>query len=103
MLGVWAYAGADSNAITAAARKTLMECSPAFSLQYTTAGRDAKHAGFALEAIRLAGFRRLHPVVPDRTAFGAATEGEAQGHHAKNQCQSPEHRRITPHAPIIGA
>src|SRR5258708_33490937 len=49
-----------------------------------------------LKTVRLAGFRRLHPIIPDRTAFGAANEGEAHGDHAENQCQSSEHGRPTP-------
>src|SRR6202166_743540 len=47
--------------------------------------------------VRLAGFRRLHPVVPDRPAFGAAVEDETHGDHAENQCQSPELSRAVPH------
>src|SRR5580704_9890674 len=41
--------------------------------------------------VRLAGLRRLHPVVPDRTAFGTAVERQSNGDHAENQCQTPEH------------
>src|SRR5471030_2366735 len=44
--------------------------------------------------VRLAGF--LHPVVPDRTAFGAAAQREAHGNHAENQYQSPQHHHPTP-------
>src|ERR1700722_5127223 len=45
--------------------------------------------------VRFAGF--LHPIVPDRTAFGAAVEGEAHGNNAENQCQSPKRHQPTPH------
>src|SRR4030081_386285 len=65
---------------------------PAFSRQHTTAPPTTPSArARARKMVRLAGFRRLHPIVPDRTAFGAATERDAQGDHADNQCQSPEH------------
>jgi len=43
----------------------------------------------------------LQPVIPDRTAFGAAAEGKTQRNHAENQYQSPEHGVPTPHRLII--
>jgi hypothetical protein len=46
--------------------------------------------------VRLAGFRRLQPIIPDRAAFGAAVEEKAHGENAENQCQSPEHDLRTP-------
>src|ERR1700704_3036324 len=46
--------------------------------------------------VRFAGFRRLQPIVPDRTAFGAAIEGKTHRDHAENQCQTPEHGRLLP-------
>src|SRR5258706_5114248 len=49
----------------------------------------------ALKMVRLAGFRRLHPVVPDRATFGAAAEHKTHGDHAEKQCQSSEHGRPT--------
>src|ERR1700686_4241849 len=75
---------------------------PAFSGQYTIAPTATPSvAACRLKMVRLAGFWRLHPVVPDRTAFGAAIEGETHGHHAENQCQTPEHNRPTPQALTI--
>ena len=44
--------------------------------------------------IRLAGFRRLHPVVPDRTALGAAAKRKAKADQAEDQYQSPEHVQL---------
>src|SRR5436309_15994553 len=86
--------------MTAAERKTFMECSHAFSLQHTTARTATPSTPtVALQTVRPAGSWRLRPVVPDRTAFGAAIERETQRDYAENQCQSPEHRRATPHAP----
>jgi hypothetical protein len=59
---------------------------PAFSLQHTTAPTGTPSAQPAgLEMVRFAGFRRLHPIVPDRTAFGAAAEGKADRDHANKQ------------------
>jgi hypothetical protein len=56
----------------------------------------------ALKMVRLAGFRRLQPIIPDRAAFGAAVEEKAHGENAENQCQSPEHDlRTPPTRPII--
>jgi hypothetical protein len=49
-----------------------------------------------LKMVRLAGFWRLHPIVPDRTAFGTANEDYARCDNAENQCQSPEHDPRTP-------
>src|SRR5664279_4337223 len=75
---------------------------PCISAVYTTARTAPPSTTVrALKTVRLAGFRRLHPIVPDRTAFGAAIEGETHRDHAENQCQSPEHGRPTPHALII--
>src|SRR5580704_6556590 len=82
--------------MTAARRKTFMECSLHLRGQHTTAPTAAPSAprsrlGYGLKMVRLAGFGRLHPVVPDRAAFGAAIERDTHGDHAENQCQSPEH------------
>jgi hypothetical protein len=63
---------------------------------YHRVGRDAKPAIGSSRPIRLAGFRRLHPIVPDWTAFGAAIEGEPHGDQAENQCQPPEHGYTLP-------
>src|SRR5258707_1972255 len=82
--------------MTAAERKTFMECSLPLPATYHRAERHAKQAGLPSEPVRLAGSRRLRPVVPDRTAFGAATEGDTQRDRAENQYQSPEHGRATP-------
>ena len=41
--------------------------------------------------IRLAGFRRLDPVVPDRTTFGAAAQRDAERERANHDCPSPQH------------
>jgi hypothetical protein len=46
--------------------------------------------------VRLAGFRRLHPIVPDRTAFGAAIERKTRGDHAQKKYPSPEHGSAAP-------
>src|ERR1700677_4134853 len=50
----------------------------------------------ALKTVRFAGFRRLHPIVPDRAAFGTAIEDEAESDHAENQCYQPEHYSTRP-------
>src|SRR5713226_9022001 len=84
--------------MTAADRKTFIEYSLHFHRNIPPQTATPSMPAFALEAIRLAGSRRLRPVVPDRTAFGAAIEGETQRDHAENQCQSPEHGRATPHS-----
>src|SRR5436190_19214084 len=47
-------------------------------------------------AIRLAGFRRLRPVIPERAAFGAAREREDKGEHARDQRQTLQHERPHP-------
>src|ERR1700733_6302165 len=44
----------------------------------------------------------MQPIVPDWTAFGAATERDTHGDHAQNQYQTPEHRRSLPHAVSYG-
>src|SRR5258706_15905077 len=83
--------------MTAAERKTFMDCSPAFSSQHTTTRTATPSTlAFASQSVRLAGSRRLRPVVPDRTAFGAATEGETQRDRIENQYQSPEHGALLP-------
>src|ERR1700710_2785722 len=83
--------------------KTLIGHSPAFCRRDTTAPGETPSAPVrGLKMVRFAGFRRLHPIVPDRTAFGAAVKGETDGDYAENQCQSPEHGPPTPHTPIIG-
>src|ERR1700687_3512633 len=88
--------------MTAAAPRILMGTLPAFSPLYTI-GQSATPSvpPRGSKTVRFAGFRRLHPIVPDRAAFGAAIEREADGDHAENQYQSPEHGRSVPHAPII--
>src|SRR5436305_89786 len=92
--------------MTAAERKTFMECSPAFRRNIPPRKPRSQDAGpcdrvQSLQTIRLAGSRRLRPVVPDRAAFGAAIEGETQRDRAENQYQPPEHGRATPHCLII--
>src|SRR3977135_704538 len=72
---------------------------PCIPRQYTTAPNATPSVPAGLKTVRLAGFRRLHPIVPDRTAFGAAIEGDTHGDHAENQCQAPEHGRPTPCQP----
>src|SRR5258708_39981379 len=62
--------------------------------------RRRRRQACALKPVRLAGFWRLHPIVPDRTAFGAAVEGETDGDHGENQSQSPQHGLPTPDAPL---
>src|SRR5664279_2627778 len=75
---------------------------PCISAVYTTARTAPPSTTVrALKTVRLAGFRRLHPVVPDRTAFGAAIEDESDGDHANNQCQKPEHGLPAPRCAII--
>src|ERR1700682_4649112 len=70
---------------------------PAFSRQHTTAPPTTPSARTrTLKMVRLAGFRRLHPIVPDRTAFGAAIEGKTHRDRAQNHYQSPEHGRPAP-------
>src|SRR6476469_5852028 len=86
--------------MTAAARKILMGDAPWICRQYTIADGGAKARG-ELETVRFAGLRRLHPIVPDRTAFGAAIEGKPDGGQAEKQYKSPEHRS-TPRSAIIG-
>src|ERR1700730_11194416 len=88
--------------MTAAAPRILMGTLPAFSPLYTI-GQSATPSVPAsrLKNGPICRFRRLHPIVPDRAAFGAAIEREADGDHAENQYQSPEHGRSVPHAPII--
>src|SRR5580692_5289949 len=82
-------------------RKTLMECSLHFLMSYITApNATPSTAAQALKMVRLAGFRG-HPVVPDRTAFGAATEREADRYDAQKQCPSPEHGPPAPQVPSI--
>jgi hypothetical protein len=44
----------------------------------------------------------VQPIVPDRTAFGAAIEREAHGNHAEHQCQSPEHHTLPPALALYG-
>src|ERR1700692_3752816 len=71
--------------------KTLMRMLLEFSAQHITAPIAPPSMRRLLEAVRFAGFRRLHPIIPDRAAFCAAIEGETHGDHAENQCQSLEH------------
>ena len=104
MWGICAWTGPASTPATAAtaAYKTLMGCSLDFPAIYHRAGRDAKQRRRVLKTVRLAGLRRLRPIVPDRTAFGAAIERETHGDHAENQCQPPEHGRHAPLPPSYG-
>jgi uncharacterized protein (TIGR00369 family) len=53
------------------------------------------------KVIRFAGFRRLHPIVPDRAAFGAAVEDETHRDNTENNRQSPAHGLPRAPAPII--
>src|SRR5436190_19344967 len=52
--------------------------------------------GAGSEPVRLAGFRGLHPVVPDRSAFGAAIEQKPHGDDARNPYHPTQHERTTP-------
>src|SRR4051794_16416792 len=74
-------AGPDSSAttgkaVTAAAQKIFMPCFPEIRL---------------LETVRLAGLRRLQPIVPDRTAFGATIQHQADRDHATYDTHTPAH------------
>ena len=55
-----------------------------------------------LKAVGLAGFRRLDPVVPDRTAFGAARKRKACGKYADDQDQAAQHDGLLPKDRIMG-
>jgi len=50
----------------------------------------------ALQAIRSAGFCRRHPVIPDRTAFGAAIERKTQADQADDNSQTTQHAHPLP-------
>jgi hypothetical protein len=57
-----------------------------FSNQIITAATAPNASGVVLESVRLAGLRRLQPVIPDRTTFRAPTKRKTHGHYAEDQC-----------------
>src|SRR6266568_2160932 len=102
MLGICAKAGVISNTIAAATLRILIRRSPlarsrAFSGRYITAPTAPPGvSGDGSKPVRLAGFRGLHPVVPDRSALGAAVQHEAHGDDTQNQYHPAKHERHTP-------
>src|ERR1700684_3998851 len=85
--------------MAAAMRRTFMGCSLYFPTYTTAAATTPSVSGVALKSVRLAGLRRMQPIVPDRTAFRAPIERKTHGDHAEDQCQSPEHDTLLSHAP----
>src|ERR1043166_137296 len=49
-----------------------------------------------LEVVRPAGFRRLHPLLPDWAALRAATEQKPKAEHADDQSPTPPHADLLP-------
>src|ERR1700736_6752336 len=68
------------NAVIAATPTTRMECSLILVWRQP-----------ASQAIRLACFRRRHPVVPDRAAFGATPERQHEANQADDDTQTTQH------------
>src|SRR4029078_9129425 len=104
--GTCAKAGTVSNTNAAATLRIFIGISPWARLLRRLAGvyHGRHRTGSVSKPVRLGGFRGLHPIVPDRSAFGATIERKPDGDDARNQYQPTQHERapIPFNAAIMG-
>src|SRR6266436_28328 len=92
-----------SSATIAAVTNCLIGCSLSFG-RYIPPGKRVRQAQLGealkgdrrLKVIGPAGFLGLQPVLPDRTAFGAATKHQPDADQANHDCPPPQHGRSSP-------